>query len=520
MRDVVGDFDENQIYEICQCENISTIRDIMMGLYGDFMIINHTKNSIFIYTSSSFHGAYLNENLLFDDYQDIKKSKFDKSKLAHYISCSEQIRPHVLDTETNYIPPGSFVKIDSTKINIYSWMRRCATRYSISDIFKEIFDAYAQQYNDKKHIVIYSGGIDSTIILQNLNQRNLDVTAVHLPVQIQDTIFAEEFCKEHNIKFYKIEPDHVRSPLDEDFYWLGKSGLNPWDYYQRFLSDLGIETPIIWNGQNADSVYHVENRSVKSRVKYINSGITPANQPIESLSRKLNESCSNYVGKKNHISYDDWAELLSKSKNDFYNKYLDWISKLNISNAIEHARYFRYYRYMSNCTNRISLYQPDAIIAMPYNEFRLINYFLNEDNTNLLDAFIPKSRFYSHMKQELCVDYRKTRRKIMLSNYPYGYVEDLGDKLLPIGLKSIYSSFKHSSNFNFVNYGTNDIFTSDIKYLQKKIINNQTAEKIILDYLPHSRNLDQLVKTEYLDLSKNDHQILDKLNELRKLQLY
>lgn len=145
-------------------------------------------------------------------------------------------------------------------------------------LFDEFYEN-VQNRNTKKVEVLYSGGIDSELVLFGLLRRNVPVIAITMRLisggitwNTHDLYYAEKFCREHNItqKIVDLEVDKFFDNGDYLAYLSPYQITQPHVATHFWLFEQCSDFPIIGGEYSWPQVHHGSTRISPTRYEYAN----------------------------------------------------------------------------------------------------------------------------------------------------------------------------------------------------------------------------------------------------------
>jgi len=365
-------------------------------------------------------------------------------------------------------------KITNRISDLHTWANVVAENRKFAKIFEDVIFNYVNQFSESEHIVFYSGGVDSTLILLFLEKANMNPIAVHLRTNQRDTVFTQAVCDKFGITLEIIDPEYEYY-CDDSFNWIPTLGMSPTDYIHKLSEKYSFNSPVFWHGQNADTIYHVENDSMRSRLDYVGGNTKSIFQysDPQMLIKNLNDAYWEY---RNHskIDLDEHIhDKIMKSKEIMFRDYKSWQAPSNVVGLAQEARLYRFFQRMSNAAYRLRLTSKTYPIIMPFNEFSLLNYFNNTDIPNMSDVVKPKQIYHNTINSKFGFNYSKEKTKVLFKKYKYGLVEEYGDKYLPKPIINIYSKLKLDPRFSPIKYNNANVFNEHSIYLVNNVIRNR-----------------------------------------------
>jgi hypothetical protein len=504
--------------------DLYSISEQMKRLYGNFAFFVKRDNTTYFLTSASSQGFFVNGYYISFDYQEIlNDSELSFHHTLNYVHSHHGVRPHSLDKNSTFVPPMSVGKITDTISDLHTWANVVSENNNFGTVFEELISNYKKQFPKSEHVVFFSGGVDSTLILLFLNHLGMNPLAVHLRSNRRDTVFAKAVCDEFGIDLEIIDPRYEYNHHDS-FNWLPTLGSSPTDYISDVTGRNSLENPVFWHGQNADTVYHVENDSVKSRLDYVGDKVKSKilNVDVDKVIKELNDSYWEY---RKHSKIDTNEEIhhkIMESNETMLSNYRSWRATSNVTGIAQEARLYRFFQRMANAGYRLRRSSDNYHFIMPFNEFSIFNFFNAANIPTVKDALRPKKLYHDSLKQKFNFDHSGKKNKILLNEHKWGLVEEIGDNLLPKPFKNIYSRIKLDPRFAFINYDNANVFSKHSNYLIESVIND-TKWVVSLnkcdnlgDLIVESNWFSALLANEPNTLSKQEFMALSKIDYLHK----
>lgn len=461
---------------------------LMRGIVGSCIIEVNFNNEFWFFSSCASGGFYWtvienNESYFVSN----NEGKFLRLALQKGLSISNGalmnailshqsvIRPIFdgLVNKTKRCPPGFYVNFSSlgTKINSFLINDKPKTREQQDNSLEKKIDALKKLYdyycvvNKTNSILSFSGGIDSTALLlafkKILNSKYQGYYKYKNKGKISELKMAEEIANQAKCKINFIFPDqNISIPLIKKRARTGLSIFNGIGYlkngFQTKPKNLNTDI-LILNGQNSDTMFHVDTFSASSFMKGVARKIVMAKGlyarfqssiPYYSIERLIKKKNSRSVisrvlhsfislsehGENNHnFSINILNKVRKYKKKYYFSPYTNWLKneyypKLKLSKLTDVEkdnqayRFARWLRTIGNFHQQFTNISANEkiIICTPYSEgpiaFELLSYKLS-----IIDVFYPKKFLHKYIKKKLGLSYGKVRNKILddkLYNYP------------------------------------------------------------------------------------------------------
>jgi hypothetical protein len=479
-----------------------SVAELMRGIVGPCIIEVKDNNDFWFFSSCASGGFYW---ILLEDSRDVgcnylvsnNEGKFlshtfqknldisDGALMNAVLSHQSVIRPIFdgLINNTKRCPPGFYVNFSTSETKIQSYLINDETKtrnqqdIMISKKMKCISDLYNSycKMNKVDSILAFSGGIDSTaLLLANKDMLNMSFHGYYKYKNKGKTAemeVAAEIAKSANCKINFIMPDENFSISEiQKNAETGLSIMMGVGYLKHgFRSNpypLNANEILILNGQNSDTMFHVDTFSASSFMKGIarkvimakgiylrfqttmlfywfwnlfeknNSTIIPPRvfesfvslsehkTNKENLPKGVIQIIQNYKKNTYFLPYASWL------KNEFYPK----LSTSSLSNEEKVNQAYRFARWLRTIGNFHQQFKnissnEKTIICTPYSEgpiaFELLSYKLG-----FKDVLYPKMFLHKYIYNKLGLKYGNIRKKI------------LNDKLINYIPQIIYYSYK------------------------------------------------------------------------------
>ena len=214
-----------------------------------------------------------NGNILNNNTKTIRNKKLDKHEILRQISHTEKIPTSSYREGVILLPPGCIythdIKSKSSEIKIAPYNTITPNPNSTDDPFEILASSIAIERsgtNDKKLVVRFSGGADSTcLLLAAIEVAGADRVAAVTWIDSDfsansDCIAAMATCKTLQINhlFFRFEPRHFFQPIDPDNHLLITPGMASDQVFENeryFISFHLGDDYIILDGHGGDHVF-------------------------------------------------------------------------------------------------------------------------------------------------------------------------------------------------------------------------------------------------------------------------
>lgn len=488
----------------------NSLAKFMRGVVGPCIVEIIDKNNVWFFASCSSSGFYwMNQSVIDkeiskyfvsnDEGNFLRKAFHNSKKISEgsimnaIFSHQSVIRPPFtsLVSETKRCPPGFYVNFYHNGFKLHSYIinknnnSRKEQDHNLVKKFDSISFLYKSYFKTQNAIskLAFSGGIDSTVLLIN-NKANLDKSSQGFYIdrgKISEKKMALEIAKILGCQIYFVRPheDHLFIKIKEKaekglavFNGIGylKHGFQFSPYKSKLIKNL-----FILNGQNSDTMFHIDTFSPSSFTSGINrfigmsKGIFLRFQTtllyysfkknfkkvlppgVEKTYFNINEHGTKDISLPNSIQ-----SILKNYKNEkFIKPTINWFetefypklykSKLSISEKYNHgARLARWLRTISNFHqqfNNISNCEGVTILT-PFSEGPIATELLSY-RLGLRDVIFPKLFLHELISKRLGKSYSMIRKKALNSEKTYLALKIVNySRKIMTKIKKIFFQFK------------------------------------------------------------------------------
>lgn len=441
------------------------IEELVKNAVGSFylVIVRCDKTSVYVSMSAPsliFFGNELSYSFYNEESVAYRKhgsiDSLDRKQLmSHCFSHQILLRTpfSTLFTNLNRLPSGCYFRLGDSLPKVYLWNKSRYAKDNSYKRFKFVFENTVDLLcaNESEEIkLLFSGGIDSSVLLAALRNKGRKVEAVHIPysgIESPDVKLAEEIAAFFKVPFRLIDLSEADKGFINKLAFSGPGTVVGPQYLKSRLSaeSFGEEAVNLLSGQNADTLYHVDTYApsssmprlikwllillgIKKRVYYSSIYLDKSERskfkwrlwPFSLNGKYRNESFSDYVKSLSlpmgeHVSpFHEEPNRFSVSEEykDFRKRELflplwnDYKASGTLDWDLRSIKVFRWFRtvfnvsvnYKNNCQatgiNRI----------IPYNEGPLANFLLDQPIGPSEVVFV-KAFSYRYFKESVGVSY-------------------------------------------------------------------------------------------------------------------
>lgn len=476
---------------------IENLKGNLSRLSGEFAIVAASKSNNLEFVANDVTGITelyygFNDGIMF-----VNDDLFELSNLLEYLSISKQDLDYFLNhgycrpgktyfNEIFRIPPGMFLYHNNSQWKLKSYMDDYEGSSINYKIFKNSLNSIFENSIDESacHNVLFSGGIDSTVILTALLKKDIDVTAVTFLIQpeyrfnkadvIRSKLFSEKYnfpCEIVEVNFDNLQINDLL-PLIRLMPFSSHLSLGFLETFKKFKK----KKTTFWCGQNSDTLY---NLGPTDRYSFIHRFLLS-----DCYIKMLTDVC----GSRKYQLFKKFFDFLIKSyyKSVYSRNYItpDYISDL-VCYLIESDQYLALTESKENCDglkftfgsnekftpensvkmlfdaklgsfytggDNKSVYYSSKLansdVIMPYSNTNML-YLYRNLNRGWEDVFIAKRFLYEYAKKELGINKSRINHEISVSKFPELNQNELSDVIFDTKFGEGFKKFLNSyDSFN------------------------------------------------------------------------
>jgi len=417
--------------------SIKKLCQIMSKSVGDFYLFTFIKNSLYVISSTATSGLFYkyNDELILSDneryiYSLSKIKNLDGFQVFEFLSTRVRSQPfYTFFKDVSHIPPGSILEFNkkSKRINFDLFVLKKGVNFKRNyKNFKTIFDNSLNAFvrgNNKKTYIMFSGGVDSTVLLFGLLKHNFYPEPIyfHRPSNKLLNNLIELVSHRIGFEFKTISPPEKNFKetlrfVEDQMITQRDGGWN--NYYFKCLCNYAgkeNEYPVLICGHNGDAVYNIRSDDVfhftnfyfkllnqQKKYRYLKGLLyhgwgTEVENPFWYEEKNIfnSRSLQNYYLNE---KYNRFYSNMPDHKDFDFNHFVRVVSYLKWSNNVRPTFVNYYYFYKVN-------------LPTPFNFGPICNFFLNMRLNLLIDGIFPKRFSYKYFKDFFGLSYGLCQKK-------------------------------------------------------------------------------------------------------------
>ena len=411
----------NPIFNNLDDINSSNIKSKIHYISGYFLCLSIKNKKFFIYNDISgnfrlYYRSIKNKIFISDNFKKLffgKKLKLDDEQFQFWMKKNYTIGSKSLFDEIKKIPPATKTEILNDKIShsIYFNSQNSKKNSSLNNDLKENIKKNLKfiNSNNKKNILLFSGGIDSSLLAQSLIKNKINfipifINSIHKINEIEkNKNIADKIAHRNNFKLVEIKVDfkkYNKSKIIKNMLFDFHFSIMHFEGIKIIKKKYGKNINIIC-GQSADSIfsYGATANTLShfiSRLSFFYNNSLIAYVVKKNLEKKYKTSLIYLNIKKEILFYFSFyyylyieKSLFTKSKNTV--KEINSIIK-KINNKKDTFMYLKIFGFLQGSDNQViinSCKENKINCFLPYLDPQIIYSTIQKKNS-FRDIFFPK----------------------------------------------------------------------------------------------------------------------------------